>query len=214
MEEKWPDDLDSVEDIIEYAADTILLARRCNINSVLKRALYELVCAEGFKQATDSDAEDEDTDSDQSVLNSSDFSLLVRAREQLTMFWMRKAIPPPQPTTCQSPPQTRRHCAVARRRSYELYKELVHDSKLFEDCRYDTIWGLTGLCKAPWVQGEVWPSDFPYETVPTAEVGYLCSACAKEWRAIWRAEQAKLWNDVSIWFELSNGEGSGNDGKE
>ena len=40
LEEMWPDDIHGLRAGEEYAADTVLLARQCNLNSVLKRALY------------------------------------------------------------------------------------------------------------------------------------------------------------------------------
>jgi len=74
--------------------DTVLLARRRNVNSVLKRALYELVRAEGFRQETTGDDGDDEADSDQSALSTSDILLLLYTREQLTTFWMDKILPP------------------------------------------------------------------------------------------------------------------------
>ena len=207
----WTADLSDLSHTLDYAADTVLLARQCSVSSILKRALYELVISEGFKQSVPDQIEPDLEDSDnQSVLSSSDVSLLVRTREQLTTFWMRKAIPPPQPATCKSPRNSPVYqtCAMTRRRTHELYKNLIHDSKTFERYRCDPIWGLEILRSAPWTEGEVWPQSTPEHRegllLPPAEVGYLCSACTKEWRAIWRAEKIELWNNLDVWFELHN----------
>ena len=208
LQKMWTANLSDLSHTLDNAADAVLLARRCNVNGMLKRALYELLISEGFKQSEadriDPGVEDGEN---KSVLSTSDFSLLVHAREQLTTFWMQKAIPPPQPTICKSLRNSSayRTCAVTRHRTHELYKELVHDSKTFERYRFDPIWGLEILRSAPWIEGEVWPSTQPREglLLPTTEIGYLCSACAQVWRAIWRAEKIKLWHDIGTW--LGNG---------
>lgn len=210
----WPNKLEDRFYGINYAADTVLLARGWNINSILKRALYELVVSPGFKQSeTDQIDSDMEYGDNQSVLSSSDFSLLVYTREQLTTFWMQKAMPPRQPATCKSPENSHAYqaCAVTRRRIHDLYKILVHDSKLFEYYRYDPIQGLQVFCKAPWIKGEAWPRlTQPQEglQLPGAEVGYLCSACAKKWRVNWRVERTQLWNNLDTWFDVCNEEGN------
>lgn len=70
----WTDDLSDLSDSLDNAADTVLLARRCNVNAILKRALYELVVTEGLKQweADQSDPDVEDGEN-KSVLSASDF---------------------------------------------------------------------------------------------------------------------------------------------
>ena len=204
LEEMWTDDLSELGGPLDNAADTLLLARRCNVNSIFKRALYELVVSNGFKQSE----KDEIDPADQSVLEASDFSLLVHTREMLSMFWMQKAVPPPQPATCRSSRDSRAHqaCAVTTRMTHELYKRLVHDSKIFEWWRHDPITGLKMLCNAPWVKGEVWSPQRQDLPLPTDGDVYLCSGCAKKWRASWQAERIKLWSDMDMWLELGNEE--------
>jgi hypothetical protein len=186
----WPNRLEDTCHSINYAADTVLLARQWNINSILKRALYELVISEGFKESeTDQIDPDVDGGGNQPVLTVSDFSLLLHTREQLTTFWMRKAIRPPQPTVCKSAQHSPAYqaCAVTRVTAHRLYKLLLHDSNMFERYRYNPIQGLDIICNAPWVQGEVWPTSIqPREglLLPIDKVGYLCSPCAKQWRAM------------------------------
>ena len=208
LEEMWTDDLSELGDHLDNAADTLLLARRCNVNSILKRALYELVISEGFKQSTSADPIDPDVE-DVSILDPSDVLLLVNTREKLTMFWMQKAVPPPAAATCWSSRDSPAHqaCAVTRHMTHELYKMLVHDSKLFECYRHDPISGLQGLCNAPWIKGEVWSQE--ELLLPSNDVGYLCSTCAKKWRAIWQAEKTILWHDMNMWLELHNEESEG-----
>ncbi len=183
--------------------DTVLLARRRNVNSVLKRALYELVRAEGFRQETTGDDGDDEADSDQSALSTSDILLLLYTREQLTTFWMDKILPPAQLSKCiegTHGSHSYQNCAI-RYGTHEMYRSLIHDSKVFEKYRNDPMCGLDALCDAPWVRGERWPSN--YGKLPGSSGGYLCSACAMKWRSIWREEQGKLWDDMDTWFELN-----------
>jgi hypothetical protein len=204
LEDQWPEDVNELTtDRVKYAADTVLLARRCNVNSILKRALYELVRAEGFMQETTGDDGGNEANSDQSVLSASDISLLLYTREQLTTFWMGKALPPVQPSTCISPEDSQRYknCAL-RHGAHAMYRTLIHDSRLFEKYRYDLICGLDAFSDAPWVRGEKWRSNYGKD-LPTSNSGHLCSACAKRWRNIWREEQDKLWDNMDTWFELN-----------
>ncbi|KAF8351846.1 hypothetical protein F5887DRAFT_932667 [Amanita rubescens] len=202
--DKWPDNVQSVTiRRLKYAADMVLLARRCGINYVLKRALYELVRASGFRQETDSSAEDDDEiNSDRSDLSASDYSLLLHVREQLTDFWTGKAIP--YSVACISPKESDDYgdCAVATYRIRSAYMILVHESKIFEKYRYDPIGGLDAIQEAPWVSGEKWPSKYGKDICTTKS--RLCSACGTKWRNIWDQERKKLWNDLDTWFELIN----------
>ncbi len=205
--DKWPDHVQSVTtQRLKYAADMVLLARRCGINYVLKRTLYELVRAEGFRQETDSSAEDDDEiNSGRTALSASDYSLLLHVREQLTDFWMGRAIPLPQASVaCISPKESDdyKDCAVTTYRIRSMYMKLVHESKIFEKYRYDPIGGLDAIRDAPWVNGEKWPSKYGRNLLTTN--GRLCSACGTKWRNIWDRDQKKLWNDLDTWFELIN----------
>ncbi|KAF8351845.1 hypothetical protein F5887DRAFT_1277607 [Amanita rubescens] len=205
LEDQWPNDISELTtDRVKYAADTVLLARRRNINSVLKRALYELVRAEGFMQETTGDDGDGEADSDQSALSASDISLLLYTREQLTTFWMGKIHLPAQASKCISPvgSQSYKNCVLRVYGADSMYKTLILGSKVFEKYRYDPICGLDAFCDAPWVCGETWPLNYGKD-LPTSNSGYLCSACATKWRSIWREEQNKLWDDMDTWFELN-----------
>ena len=207
LEEMWPDDIHGLRAGEEYAADTVLLARQCNVNSVLKRALYELVRAEGFRQETTEDDGDHEADSDQPALSASDISLLLYTREQLTVFWMGKALPPPQVSACISPQgsQDYQNCVILKGDVHAMYRTLIHDSKIFEKYRYDPMCGLDALRHAPWVCGEGW-TEWCYtygKDRPTSKSGHLCPACAAKWRSTWQEEQRKLWDDMDSWFELN-----------
>ena len=197
LENKWSDNLANfARGRIEYPADAIRLARRLNINSVLKRALYELVRADGFRE------DDNETDF---APDTSELPLLVHAREQLVIFWMRQAVLPPHAKGCYGSEDSQDvwRCAAFLGEAQTLYNTLVHDSNIFEDYRHDPITGLKALLDAPWVFGEAWPSTYPKQ-LPTVETNHLCSACGKKWRVIWRRERKKLWDDLNVWFKLKD----------
>jgi hypothetical protein len=203
LEDTWPADINELTTLrMKYAADTVLLARQRNVNSVLKRALYELVRAEGFRQETTGDGSDDEADS---ALSASDISLLLFTREQLTKFWMGKALPPPQMSACISPQgsQTNQNCVIVKGSPHTMYRTLIHDSKVFEKYRYDPMCGLDALQAAPWVRGEKWADWSNEKDLPASNKGHLCPLCAAKWRSVWREEQRKLWDDMDTWFELN-----------
>lgn len=196
LENEWSDKLANFSrEPMQYATDTIRLAQRLNINSVLKRAIYELLRADGFGQkmgffgATDSS------------LNTSELLQLVHAREQLVICWMRQAVLPPDASVCHGPRdnQAYKRCAAFTGKAQTIYNVLVHDTNIFKQYRFDPIAGLKVLCDAPWVADEVWSSTYP-KTFPTVEKDYLCSACGRKWRGAWRSERKKLWDNLDIWF--------------
>ncbi|KAF8632829.1 hypothetical protein AX15_001659 [Amanita polypyramis BW_CC] len=205
LEKNWPFDLDKLTiSRGRYAAEVIQLARRCNITSVFKRTFYELVRSEGFRQETDSEIEkdDEDEERTKAILEKDDYALLLDAREKLTAFWMRKAVPPSETVTCSSLPSLNpQYCAIYTGRVHAFYKSLVHDSKIFEKYRYDPVCGMDALFDAPWGPGEQWQPKYgiTQTTVPTT---YVCPVCCYNWRTKWREEKRKLWEDLDTWFNL------------
>jgi hypothetical protein len=79
----WPSELEnfSIETRwLNYAAETLSLARRYEIPSILKRALYELLRTPGFSKQIDKIAQ-------------SDLILLAKTREKLVLTWLCATIP-------------------------------------------------------------------------------------------------------------------------
>lgn len=186
---------------MEHAADAALLAEQYNVNSALKRALYELVRAQHFKQYTDSDDEDDDHKSNEIV--KFHYLWLVHAREKLMAFWIQKAVPP-KGNTCASLRESKayKQCAITRGVVHVLYKVLVHDSEIFFRYRHDPMVGLQALIDAPWILGDVWPPTYPQD-LPTVKFGYrICAQCANRWRTMWCKEKEGLWNNLDAWFGL------------
>ena len=171
----------------KYAAEVIRLGRQCNIKTILKCAYYELVRSEGFYQLIDED----DAEEEENTITKEDYLLLINAREKLTSFWIRKAIPPPRSATCGSAEPG--SCANMSSVINTLYRILVHDSEIYEKYRYDPLCGLDALIEVPWSRGEDNKHTGRY---------YICSECCKKWKEVWSEERKSLWDDLDTWFKL------------
>ncbi|KAJ3884788.1 hypothetical protein GG344DRAFT_14665, partial [Lentinula edodes] len=88
LEKMWPAQLDPLDTIVATAV--VLLARDCGLQSVLKRALYELVRTDGFGQTLGSSTS---VSGPFDQLSAEDHRLLVKARERLISLWMSVAAP-------------------------------------------------------------------------------------------------------------------------
>jgi len=175
---------------IPWATEAVVLARKCDVKKVLKRALYELVRMEGFGQDID--------DVDAGVLLQMDYRALLKAREKLTSFWLLTAASPSNSFNCPlavpapvdpahpaPPPANLGPCPTAKPSlSIEKHAKLVHASGLFEEYLFDPVCGMQALMDAPW-----------------AEEGY-CAGCVGIRRDAWGKARAKVWQNLSIWFGL------------
>jgi hypothetical protein len=198
LENTWPANFTKFDGgIMENVVDSAELAWQYKINSALKRVLYELVRANDFRPSTSSQ------DEDHRLIEASKFhrTWLIHAREKLTAFWMKKAIPP-KAGQCVSPKNTEVHklCAITRSTVHVPYTVLVHDSGTFFRYRQDPMVGLQTLIDAPWVHGEAWPPT--HQDLPKSHQR-ICARCAMSWRATWRIEKEELWHDLDIWFGLA-----------
>ncbi|KAF8351850.1 hypothetical protein F5887DRAFT_1170042, partial [Amanita rubescens] len=179
LENNWPANFKKFDGgVMEHVVDSAELAWKYKIDSALKRALYELVRADDFRPSTGSQ------DKDHRLIETVKFhrTWLIRAREKLTAFWMKKAVPP-KVHQCVSPNNTeaRKQCAITRGIVHVPYSVLVHDSGTFFRYRQDPMVGLQALIDAPWSrQG-------------------ICSRCANSWRATWRIEKEELWHYLDTW---------------
>ncbi|KAK7472111.1 hypothetical protein VKT23_000231 [Stygiomarasmius scandens] len=114
-------DVGSLVDPISYPHTSILLARDCDIPSILPRAMYELVASEEFglnevrtqglnsskHEVIDVDADDEEVEDEDEEKKDKDgkkhrpklpediYHRLIRAREKLTTLWMTHIVVPP-----------------------------------------------------------------------------------------------------------------------
>jgi hypothetical protein len=175
----WPTSLKSVTVTgIPFAAESVTLARQCNIPSVLKRALYELVRVEGFG------ADNGDRGESLPRISSGDYILLLRAREKLTNIWITAAACPSNLRACAS---GNVECTSnkPKLRDYTLMK-LIHRTGFFKDHIYDPVCGFRALIDAPW-----------------AEEGF-CQYCVDKRKRVWTNEREALWKDLDLWFGLTD----------
>ncbi|PBK84228.1 hypothetical protein ARMGADRAFT_1000460 [Armillaria gallica] len=180
LEEMWPSSLCKVTlDPISHASDTVILAREWGLKSVRKRALYELVRLAGFGQ------DDSDDESDHSTtISSSDYRLLVRAREMLTSAWTTRIATATfgVETKCVGNVESCTAADVSLVAS--KHQEMVVASGLFETFLRDPICGTRALMELDW-----------------AKAGY-CQGCVGQRILVWGKARERMWEDLDIWLGL------------
>ncbi|SJL08011.1 uncharacterized protein ARMOST_11370 [Armillaria ostoyae] len=180
LEEMWPSSLCKVTlDPISHASDTVILAREWGLKSIRKRALYELVRLAGFGQ------DDSDDESDHSTtISSSDYRLLVRAREMLTSAWTTRI------ATATFGVETKCIGNVEGCTASDVglvaskHQEMVVASGLFETFLRDPICGTRALMELHW-----------------AKAGY-CQACVDQRIVVWGKARERMWEDLDMWLGL------------
>lgn len=209
LEDMWPCTLEQINTASKpFAAETVVLARRCQVPSVLKQPLYELVRLEGFGQPADGGSQDSRTAA-RKMLSPDDIALLLRTREKLSSLWLTMAtVPLNDLGTCdtvvphysgdvqvkqenitmsaipRSSNPTQQCTAANPDRALKSHTRLVHDSGVFKKYLYDPLCGFQALADARW-----------------SEEGF-CEQCIMKRRARWLEERQKLWNDLDTWFDL------------
>ncbi|KAJ3858134.1 MAG: hypothetical protein NXY57DRAFT_906900 [Lentinula lateritia] len=162
------------------ATAIVLLARDCGLQSVLKRALYELVRTDGFGQTLDSSIS---VSGPCDQLSAEDYRLLVKARERLISLWMSVAapsFPPFQDTSVyrnvlHSIPSVSQPSTAIRRSLFMTYTN-------------DPLCGLEKLVKLPWEA----PSTL--DGLEGKGLNY-CHSCAKVRRVFWETRRKEWWAD-------------------
>ncbi|KAG7445524.1 uncharacterized protein BT62DRAFT_932619 [Guyanagaster necrorhizus] len=194
LEEMWPSSLSKVTTTpINHASATVILARECGLKSIRKRALYELVRLTGFGQ----DDSDDETDhhhhhhqpsssrSSRTAISSSDYRLLVRAREMLTSAWTTRI------ATATFGVEGKCVGNVSGCTASEVglvaakHQEMVGASGLFETFLRDPICGTQALMELDW-----------------AKAGGYCQGCVDQRIVVWRKARERMWEDLDIWLGL------------
>ncbi|KAJ6560101.1 hypothetical protein B0H19DRAFT_1375960 [Mycena capillaripes] len=188
LEDRWSPELaDLTSKRTPHATETVLLARSCNVPSILKRAMYELVRLAGYGQ------------NEREGVSAADFRALVRAREQLTSLWMQTVSPySPDLMVCAAaarmPPADPvvgaalgpLPCTAADPlKSTKAHHKLVHESGISDDYLCDPLCGLEVLIEADW-----------------GAEGY-CAACVDLRREVWSRRREKTWDNLNIWFGIN-----------
>ena len=191
----WPDTLPShhtpIQGLAKNAEETIVLARKCRLPSLLKRAFYELLRSPGLGQSAVEEFMldgDEET-RDRKKVGKTDLVMLIRTREELASQWARGAALPPAPRDFPCPISTLlneegRKCAEATVNAVEHWRETVLSGDLYVEYMNDPIEGLERLGEVAW-----------------EEKGF-CKGCVEGWRASWRRQREKIWENLDLWLEL------------
>ncbi|KAJ7450374.1 hypothetical protein FB451DRAFT_1052283, partial [Mycena latifolia] len=178
LEDKWSPLLaDLLTAPLGHATESVVLARACDVPSILKRALYELVRLPGYGQT------------EREGVSARDLRALVRAREELTSVWMLTMSPYcPDLALCAS---TAPAGAVPARcttldalQAGKAHHKLVRESGVADDYLYDPLCGLQVLIDADW-----------------AAEGF-CAACVALRHEVWAGRREKVWDNLDIWFGL------------
>ncbi|KAH7921968.1 hypothetical protein BV22DRAFT_691791 [Leucogyrophana mollusca] len=165
----WSSRLEDVlQEPLSDAATTVSLARYYELPDVLKRALYELVrMDEGKLYAHGDGGLDE--------LESADQRCVIKAREALSVAWMKNVTQLPS-SRC---PLEVSSCTFHRSPSW---KRLVFESGVFLKYMHDPIVGLRVLIEQNWT-GAGW-----------------CADCVKKMKQTWGAERGRIWGSLDrVW---------------
>ncbi|KAJ3929065.1 MAG: hypothetical protein NXY57DRAFT_453277 [Lentinula lateritia] len=223
LEKMWPAQLDPLDAISIPAEPTpnrnkprlstrlspseatavVLLARECGLQSVLKRALYELVRADGFGQTLGSSIS---VPGPCDQLSAEDHRLLVKARERLISLWMSVAAPsfPPCPlaNTRTLVNDTRPACTACDPvQDTSVYSNVLHGipsvsqpntetldlKSLFMTYTNDPLCGLEKLVKLPWEAPNTLDG-------PEGKGLDYCHSCAKVRRVFWETRRKEWWD--------------------
>ncbi|GBE86563.1 hypothetical protein SCP_0904420 [Sparassis crispa] len=199
----WPSDLSLLSpERKPHAAEMVVLAQKCALPEMLKRAYYELLRTPHFSQWEDSD---EDMYADDAAearghhhLSNADLMRLIIAREKLQRTWLHIACKALDPSTLRcSLSQTEGgrpvllRCRVARGESLESWTVAIKQEPVLEEGMFDTICALQKLIDMEW-----------------GKLGY-CTGCIDARKEMWKAQKEKLWRDLDVWLDVRTVTSSG-----
>ncbi|KIK51490.1 hypothetical protein GYMLUDRAFT_394053 [Collybiopsis luxurians FD-317 M1] len=177
----WSSDLKTLRTqpswTVEICERAIVTSRECNVPSILKRALYELVRRPDYWKGG--------LDDPNEVLQSLEITL-AGARLKLAQEWSSRAslvIPTlAEDSLCCKYLEPAPH-ESAFGHAYTSY--MHHGPKgLFRQYLFDPIAGLLALSKKQW------------------ETPQICKGCVKKAQAGWIADRQKLWDRLDEWLGL------------
>ncbi|KAG2132354.1 hypothetical protein DEU56DRAFT_812247, partial [Suillus clintonianus] len=186
-----PSLVDLVPEQKENAADVIFLARSCDVNSGVKRALYELARTRLIGLHGNDVLEQPGLEH----IGPADRRCVELMRELLVTTWSEVAVrigtsscqedharkfntSSPWPRKKKPPRET---CTLKTGTPETTWNERVHDSGLYTKFLFDPVCGAQALINIPWEE-EGW-----------------CSDCIQSRRATWRNVRQNLWSDINKW---------------
>ncbi|KAG1734947.1 uncharacterized protein EDB91DRAFT_1250771 [Suillus paluster] len=179
LEQTWSSNLvDLTSERKENAAEVIVLARSCGVNSGMKRALYELARTRRIGLP------DDDVSGQPRLkrIGRADERRVALVREFLVTTWSRVAVridtfPCLDEKWKASLRDTAKICPQ-KRAQQATWDIRVHDSGLYTRFLFDPVCGVQALIDIPWEEEE-W-----------------CSDCIQLRRAAWTMIRQELWNDM------------------
>ncbi|KAG1889281.1 hypothetical protein F4604DRAFT_1644273 [Suillus subluteus] len=182
LENTWSSSLaDLTTESKSNAAEVVVLARTCGVESVLKRAFYEMVRVTGYGLG---DGElDSDDERESQEISRADERRLERMREHLISAWSQVAVRVDRSFKC--PNRTKGTSGTPGRA--HILGSRVHDSGLYEEYQFDPLCGLQALIDIKWDEEEGW-----------------CSDCVQARREAWTRMRQKTWGRIGVWMGLDN----------
>ncbi|KAF7967338.1 hypothetical protein HWV62_34667 [Athelia sp. TMB] len=188
LQQEWDSDLQgylAVTTPILYAANTVVLAKECNLPpAILKRAYYELLVESDFEQSAD----DADETTEATPLPCSEVYLLIRARSKLQDAWDDVTTFPATLASCPARKTTDKDACKSLVQRKVAWLKIVFESSLAKDYKFDPILGLARLQSADW------------------KAEGICESCVAKMRGEWKTKQEELWSASDEWLGLDTGE--------
>ncbi|KAG1777336.1 hypothetical protein EV702DRAFT_969695 [Suillus placidus] len=199
LENAWSSSLaDLTTEGKSNAAEVVVLARTCGIESVLKRAFYEMVRVTGYGLG-DGELDGGDGDASQEI-SRADERRLERMREHLISAWSQVAVRMDRSFKCpnQSKETSGTHGRAKSSTSRssgcpsllfkrDSWETRVHDSGLYDEYQFDPLCGLQALIDIKWDKEEGW-----------------CSDCVRARRKAWTRMRQKTWERIGVWMGLDS----------
>ncbi|KAI0086015.1 hypothetical protein BDY19DRAFT_895481 [Irpex rosettiformis] len=201
----WPDELSCVTPThLPHPAETVIIARKHNVPSLLKRAFYELLRTEGLAKVNllpEGHTSPEGSDIiGCAKLSDADLLRLLDGREKLGLAWVSFAGSAPtdalEPCPLQTPglgsqnnvhdPETteRDRCAEAWRNNVLIWSEKVIGSGFLKQWMLDPICGLERLADLDW-----------------SDAGF-CESCVGARQELCQRKREEIWENMDTWFGL------------
>lgn len=208
IEKIWSPKLEDLSsNVIPYALETVVLARQYGLDTVLKRALYELVRAPGFHPV--SPVADENEHNPGATLSLLDFQLLLEAREHLTNAWFyvakftshrgdsRQKVKCPLDATLNAKDGALYYPCIYMTHNISHAKHVharIVDLQVFppmlQKWMYDPV---LGICEIMNTLENVWDKG---------EKDECCEDCRDWFQQRYLDLQKQLWNDLDRWLKL------------
>ncbi|RDB17248.1 hypothetical protein Hypma_001978 [Hypsizygus marmoreus] len=154
-----------------HAAEAIILGRNLDMDSILKRAFYELA-----RKSDLGTGEDEEEDEEDLIYRVDNFDLvrLARGQKRLIEAWLHASTFPALECPAEQP------CDSSRVRIQQL--DIVTQTSLTQTYRCDPIGGIQKLIEVDWY-----------------ELGY-CEECRATRIRLFTEQRENIWEEMGHWF--------------